>query len=397
MDNLSNRSLGELFSELSGDISMLVRKEMELARVEMSRIASTLATRATYIAIGAVLCAAGLLSLIATLTLAGIAVGLSPLVSSAIVTLLVLAIGGVLVSMGISALRKDTLVPTETIQTLKETGEISRRTAGRRVPSRGRRLARSDGGADGSQSQEPERRTRGPHAVRQGSCVADAAERPTRARPECGSPILRRPKPRRRRPSGRGRRRRRVSGAAKSRRRARTSIPDGCGRRSVAIAEGVEGGRCAGRYAITRRDAPERRTHGPGVGRLQHRPRPGRADRAPADGANGWVRAPDTRADAAIRALGAREVAHGVSILARPAAAPAVWARVGGDIIDLYALGAAARWSGVNRGAATVSAAALLGATAMDLFVAGRLSALAGAPRRTAPCAQEESWRAPRR
>ena len=124
MDNLSNRSLGELFSELSRDISMLVRKEMELARVEMSRIASTLATRATYIAIGAVLCAAGLLSLIATLTLAGVAMGLTQLVSSAIVTLLVLAIGGVLVSMGLAALRKDTLVPTETIQTLKETGEI---------------------------------------------------------------------------------------------------------------------------------------------------------------------------------------------------------------------------------------------------------------------------------
>jgi hypothetical protein len=95
------------------------------------------------------------------------------------------------------------------------------------------------------------------------------------------------------------------------------------------------------------------------------------------------LRGADTRADTAVRALGAREVAHGLSILARPAAAPAVWARVGGDLIDLCALGAAARSYGVNRGAATVSAAALLGATAMDVFVAGRLSSLAGAERRT--------------
>jgi hypothetical protein len=126
MDDLRNRSLGELFTDLSRDVSMLVRKEIELAKLEMSRIASTLVRRATFIAIGAVLAVAGLLSLIATLTLAGIALGLSPLASSAIVTVLMLAIGGVLVMQGLSALRSDAHVPTETIQTLKETGEIFR-------------------------------------------------------------------------------------------------------------------------------------------------------------------------------------------------------------------------------------------------------------------------------
>jgi uncharacterized membrane protein YqjE len=130
MDNMRNRSLGELFSELSSDVATLVRKEIELARVEMSRIASTFARRATYIAIGAVLCVAGLLSLLATATLAGIAMGLSPLVASAIVTVLVLAIGGVLVMSGLSALRKESLMPTETIETLKHTGEIFRPQAG---------------------------------------------------------------------------------------------------------------------------------------------------------------------------------------------------------------------------------------------------------------------------
>ena len=130
MDNLSNRSLGELFTDLSRDISLLVRKEIELARAEMSRIASTVAKRATSIAIGAVLCLAGLMSLIATLTLGGVALGLSPLVSSAIVTLLVLAVGGLLLWQGMAALRTDTLVPTETIQTLKDAGEIFRSDAG---------------------------------------------------------------------------------------------------------------------------------------------------------------------------------------------------------------------------------------------------------------------------
>jgi hypothetical protein len=130
MDNLSNRSLGELFTDLSRDISLLVRKEIELARAEMGHIAGTVAKRATFIAVGAVLCLVGLISLMVTLTLGGVALGLTPVVSSAIVTLLVLAVGGLLVWQGMAALRTDRLVPTETIQTLKDAGEIFRSDAG---------------------------------------------------------------------------------------------------------------------------------------------------------------------------------------------------------------------------------------------------------------------------
>jgi hypothetical protein len=129
MDNLRNRSLGELFSELSRDTSTLVRKELELARVEMGAIAGTVARRAVLMAVGAALCLAGLVSLVATLTFAGVAAGLSVLVSSAIVTLLVLGAGGLLLMQGVSALRRDHLVPTETLHTLRETGEIFRAPA----------------------------------------------------------------------------------------------------------------------------------------------------------------------------------------------------------------------------------------------------------------------------
>jgi hypothetical protein len=129
MDNLGNRSLGELFSELGHDVALLVRKELELARVEMSRIASTVMRHAIWIVAGGALCVAGLLSLVATLTLGGIALGLSALAASAIVTFLILAGGGLLVSSGLSALRKDQLVPTETIQTLKDTAQWARTQA----------------------------------------------------------------------------------------------------------------------------------------------------------------------------------------------------------------------------------------------------------------------------
>ena len=126
MDNLRNRPIGELLSELSRDLGTLVRKEVELAKLELGEIAAKLARRAIFIGIGAALAFAGVMALVSTLILAGVAMGLSPLVSSLIVTLLMFALGGILVSQGLAALRKDRLVPTETIQTLKDTGEIFR-------------------------------------------------------------------------------------------------------------------------------------------------------------------------------------------------------------------------------------------------------------------------------
>jgi hypothetical protein len=129
MDTQSNRSLGELFAELSRDTARLVRKELELAQVELRAITGTLARRAVFIAIGAVLCLAGTMSLVATATLGGMAMGLSAVAASALVTLLVFAVGGLLVWRGLAALRAESFVPKETIQTLKDAGEIFRAPA----------------------------------------------------------------------------------------------------------------------------------------------------------------------------------------------------------------------------------------------------------------------------
>ncbi len=126
MDNLSNRSLGELFGDLGHDVARLVRKEIELARLELGGIASLFARRAAFIAIGAALCLGGGVSLLATATLAGIAMGLSPLGASAIVTAVVFATGVFLAWRGLAALRKDSLVPTETIKTMKDTAAWAR-------------------------------------------------------------------------------------------------------------------------------------------------------------------------------------------------------------------------------------------------------------------------------
>ena len=76
----------------------------------------------------------------------------------------------------------------------------------------------------------------------------------------------------------------------------------------------------------------------------------------------------------AIRAFGARELASGLAILARPDRAGAVWSRVGGDAIDVSYLASALGDPEANRGRVGAALAAVLGVTAIDIMCAQRLS-----------------------
>jgi uncharacterized membrane protein len=73
------------------------------------------------------------------------------------------------------------------------------------------------------------------------------------------------------------------------------------------------------------------------------------------------------RDPAVIRMLGFREMAAGLGILASSRPAPWVWARVGGDVMDLAMLGAAG-WRDVNRGRLIGSVLAVAGVTALDVY-----------------------------
>jgi len=73
-----------------------------------------------------------------------------------------------------------------------------------------------------------------------------------------------------------------------------------------------------------------------------------------------------------LRAYGLREIGAGVGILTRSNPTPWVWARVGGDVLDLASLGPALRQS-PRKGNIAAAAAFVLGATAMDVYCASRL------------------------
>jgi xanthine/uracil permease len=117
-----NRSLGELFSELANETTMLVRQEIQLAKTEMTQKATQAGKDAGMIGAGGALAYAGLLALIAALI-----IGLGELIplwlSALIVGLVVVGIGYMLIQRGLTALKQIDPKPQQTIQSLQEDKE----------------------------------------------------------------------------------------------------------------------------------------------------------------------------------------------------------------------------------------------------------------------------------
>ena len=118
-DSKDDRSLGELFSELAQDTSTLVRKEVQLAKTEMSQKASRVGKDVGFLAAGGAVAYAGLLAV-----LAGVIVLLGQVIpmwlSALLVGLVVAGVGYFLVRRGLDALKREDLAPRQTIETLKE-------------------------------------------------------------------------------------------------------------------------------------------------------------------------------------------------------------------------------------------------------------------------------------
>jgi Putative Actinobacterial Holin-X, holin superfamily III len=119
-DKLDNRSLGDLLSELSRETGQLVRKEVELATTELTAKAKKAGGQVGVAAAGGALAHAGLLVLVAALVIGLAELGLAPWLSALIVGVLTVTIGYVLVNRGLAALRGTGIMPTQTIETLKE-------------------------------------------------------------------------------------------------------------------------------------------------------------------------------------------------------------------------------------------------------------------------------------
>jgi hypothetical protein len=115
------RSLGELFAELTRETTTLVRQEVALAKSEIRQKLASIGKDVGYIAIGGAIAYAGLLALIAALVLGIAAAANLPLWASALlVGAVIVGIGGLLVMSGLKALKHMDPVPRQTVETLKE-------------------------------------------------------------------------------------------------------------------------------------------------------------------------------------------------------------------------------------------------------------------------------------
>jgi len=118
-----DRSLGELFGDLSRETAELVRQEVRLAKTEVTRKAVGLGKDAAMIAGGATVAGVGFLALTAALVCGLAALIHSDGAAALIVGLLYVIAGGLFVWQGIAGIKRVDPVPHETLETLKEDGQ----------------------------------------------------------------------------------------------------------------------------------------------------------------------------------------------------------------------------------------------------------------------------------
>lgn len=119
-DNRGDRSLGQLFGDLSRQLGTLVKQEIALARTEVTTKATEVSRDAAMLGAGAALgYAAALMALVAiSLLLADL--GVTPWLAFLLVAAVVGVIAGVLIQRGRAQLASTDLAPQKTIQTIKE-------------------------------------------------------------------------------------------------------------------------------------------------------------------------------------------------------------------------------------------------------------------------------------
>jgi hypothetical protein len=120
------RSFPNIFTDLIGQVTTLVRKEGQLARAEISEKATRALTGMAIILLGAVLLIPALVILLQAAIMGLIDNGTDPTIAALIVGGGALLIGMVLGLVGWSWVKPSSLVPDKTIDQLKRDAEVPR-------------------------------------------------------------------------------------------------------------------------------------------------------------------------------------------------------------------------------------------------------------------------------
>ena len=116
-----DRSLGELFSDLSQQTAALIRQEMRLAKAELSDKLTDIGKHAAMIGAAVAFGLAAVLAVAAAIALLLVEIGVEPWGAALITAAAMGLVAYTLAQSGITALRKKSIAPVETIHSLKET------------------------------------------------------------------------------------------------------------------------------------------------------------------------------------------------------------------------------------------------------------------------------------
>jgi hypothetical protein len=114
-----DRSLGDLFAELSRETTTLVRQEINLATTEMTQKATRAGKDVGFLVVGGAVVYAGVLAIVAAIVLILGQAGVPWWLSALIVGVVVAGVGYVLIRRGLDNLKHEDMTPRQTIDTLK--------------------------------------------------------------------------------------------------------------------------------------------------------------------------------------------------------------------------------------------------------------------------------------
>ena len=115
----NDKSIGELFTDLTQGVSTLVRQEVQLAKTEISEHISAGVKGIAFLIIAGCLAFVGFQALVAAAIL-GLSLVVAPWLAALIVAVILLLLAGVLLPGAIRGLKKIAAQPEKTIATLKE-------------------------------------------------------------------------------------------------------------------------------------------------------------------------------------------------------------------------------------------------------------------------------------
>jgi len=119
MADKQDRSIGQLFSELANETTLLIRQEIALAKVELTEKANRVGRNIGFLVLGGAVAYAALLALLAAVII--LLANVMPWWAAALVVAVAVGIvAAVLVSKALASLKKTEIAPRQTVETLKE-------------------------------------------------------------------------------------------------------------------------------------------------------------------------------------------------------------------------------------------------------------------------------------